>query len=299
MTGEAAALLSAFLGTLASVILKREVGKISALVVSASRGLVASVFYFALLPFFGGFESFRAVPPAILALLVLSSIIGQVVGDTLYFRAIVQFGVARTMPIVSSYPLITTLLAVTILGEPLGWRRIVGVVLVVGGLMALTQQPGTRGSLHRGRRVGWLEPNDTGGPPWLIFAPAVISGINIFLLKPITQYMNPVMINCVRQPLLAVVMTALVLRRRIPVAPDTGQRRYLGSMLVAHLLGAGLSSFLFLLGIQLAGAARGGTLASTGPLFALLLAPLLLGEQVRLLGVLGSLLTVGGVWLLL
>ena len=44
MTGEAAALLSAFLGTLASIILKREVGKISALVVSASRGLVASVF---------------------------------------------------------------------------------------------------------------------------------------------------------------------------------------------------------------------------------------------------------------
>ena len=57
MTGELAALSSAFLGTLSSTILKREAGTTSAIVLSASRGLVATVFYLALLPFFGGLES--------------------------------------------------------------------------------------------------------------------------------------------------------------------------------------------------------------------------------------------------
>ena len=98
--------------------------------------------------------------------------------------------------------------------------------------------------------------------------------------------------------LLAVLMT-LALSRRLPFQPAVARGRFWVVVTTGLLLTVGGGSFLFLLGIQLAGAARGGALASVGPLFALLLSPLLLHERITRRGVVGSLMTMTGVWLLL
>lgn len=299
MIGELAAISSALVGTLSNIILKRETAPVSAIVISATRGVYGFLFNLILIPFFGGFGAYATVSPWLLGLLVVSTIIGQVIGDTLFFRSIATFGVARTMPVVSAYPLVTTILAVIFLHEPLGWGRFLGVVLVVGGLMFLTQSPGAQGSLNRGRRAGYIEPQPASAPLWMLYAPLFTIGLNIFLLKPVLDQMNVVSVNLIRQTIMMVVLGAITAQRKLPLAPPGNPPRYWFWLSIAQFLGVCLGSLLFLYGVQLAGAARGGTLASVGPLFALLLSPIMLGEKITRFGVIGSILTVGGVWVLL
>jgi drug/metabolite transporter (DMT)-like permease len=54
---------------------------------------------------------------------------------------------------------------------------------------------------------------------------------------------------------------------------------------------------LFVLAVQRAGAAKTAVLSSTAPLFALPLAALLLGERLTGRVILGTLLSIAGVWL--
>ncbi len=298
MVGEFAALGSALVGVVGTIILRREGSRVSAIVLTGWRALFGSVFFLTLLPFFDGWASLATIPWWALGTLLVSTFFGQIIGDTMFYRCIATFGVARTMPVVSSYPLVTTFLAVTLLHESLDTRHLGGIGMVVAGLVVLTQQR-AGGGKPRGERVSYLEPLRTGAPVWMLLLPVLGYGVSVFLLKPVLTAISPIVANAIRLPITAAVLMTLALSRRLPFQPAVARGRFWVVVTTGLLLTVGGGSFLFLLGIQLAGAARGGALASVGPLFALLLSPLLLHERITRRGVVGSLMTMTGVWLLL
>jgi DME family drug/metabolite transporter len=82
----------------------------------------------------GLFGRILAAEPQAFAWLLGSALSSIVVGDSIYFLASTRIGVARALPIASSFPLLTTLGAVTLLGEAFTVALLAGSVLVVLGV---------------------------------------------------------------------------------------------------------------------------------------------------------------------
>src|SRR5919199_6716939 len=68
-------------------------------------------------------------PPVAWGWLLGSTLCSIVIGDSLYFLAAARIGVARALPVASSFPLLTTIGAVTLLGETLTLTLLLGSAL--------------------------------------------------------------------------------------------------------------------------------------------------------------------------
>lgn len=83
-----------------------------------------------------------------------AGVVGSLFARVLEYRSIEEIGASRTSPIVASNALFATVLAVVLLDETLSALRVAGIVLVVGGVAALTWEtaasegPGSAGSFR-------------------------------------------------------------------------------------------------------------------------------------------------------
>src|SRR5690242_4683941 len=117
--GAAAALASAALWAVTNLLLRGQVLKIGGGTANTWRTA------FAALCFAFVFLSFRrpgdllSIPGRTLVVLLASVLLSMVIGDILQFTAIMRLGIALAMPICSSYPLLTLLIAAAFLGEPI------------------------------------------------------------------------------------------------------------------------------------------------------------------------------------
>ncbi|NHI88016.1 MAG: EamA family transporter [Candidatus Thorarchaeota archaeon] len=71
--------------------------------------------------------------------LILSMVVGIMIGDGMYFYSQERIGVARAFPIAMSYPLLVYLLAALFLGEPVIPQRVVGAFIVVSGVIMIAR----------------------------------------------------------------------------------------------------------------------------------------------------------------
>jgi drug/metabolite transporter (DMT)-like permease len=94
---------------------------------------------------------FLLSPSALIAILA-SGIFGQALGDALFVKSMKMIGSARAFPIAATNPLLTTILAVILLGEHVTWLGATGTVFVVVGVCLLAfrhgppKQPGEKTS---------------------------------------------------------------------------------------------------------------------------------------------------------
>lgn len=248
------------------------------------RVTVAGVVLVAAWPLTGGP---RPVPVPALAGLVVSPLVGLFVGDSLYFEAVRRIGAARALPISMASPLLTTVLAVALLGEALALPAWVGIALTLGGvyLVAVPRggQPG----------AGETEPTAWSG---VVFAglSAALWSVSTLVLRSALDLVDPGTANVVRIPVASAMLWAFAWGRGL-VPADPGQRRR--ALVVGGgigLLSAG-SNALFVLAIADAGAARASVLSNTTPLFVVPAAVLLLGERGSWRLVVGTVLSVLGI----
>jgi len=68
---------------------------------------------------------------------LLSGLTGGVLGLTAYFHALQKGQASLVVPLTAAYPLVTLLLSLLVLGEPITPAKALGVVLIVGGVMLL------------------------------------------------------------------------------------------------------------------------------------------------------------------
>lgn len=293
--GEMSALASAVLWALSTIAMRAESGRVPALVLNSLRSGFASAAVWAFVLVAGEIALVSQVPLAALGSLLTSVLFGLAVGDSLNIRAMHAIGVARAMPISSTYPLVTALLAVAFLGEPMSVRLALGILAVVAGVALVAFPRGVRPVTRPLERVA---PTSVPAGIAMSLGASVCWALSAILVKPALAQVDPLIANAVRLPFACLVLVALSFGTRRQSNPFAVPRR---SLLVLAATGCvtALSGGLWLLGVQLAGAAKASTLSSTAPAFAAPLAALVLGERLNLQVGLGICLTIVGVWLVI
>jgi len=286
MSGEAIALLSALLWAFASVLMGWGVKRLHVIPLNLIRCVVSTVFFWSLLPFFGGFQAMAAIEAGQWLWLFLSVVMLLIVGDLLYFRSLDLVGVSWAMPVAGINPLWAVLLAALFVDEPLSWSLLAGTLLVIAGLVLVSRSTNKDGVVAgRRQRIGLL----------LALLTSVAWGIGSVILKLAAEGLDPVVANSVRQPMGAVMMLGLALARgRHKDLRELDRRSWL-TIIVASLVGTGLGSLLFVLAIQMIGAGRTAVLTSTAPLMAIPLAVLWLHERPNRRTLIGALLATAGI----
>jgi DME family drug/metabolite transporter len=220
--------------------------------------------------------------PQVLAWLLGSTLCSIVIGDSLYFLAAARIGVARALPIASSFPLLTTIGAVTLLGETFTPPLLAGSMLVVAGVTLIGGE--------RAPAAGHFDPL---GLVFAGLAACMWAGSGLFL-GPALKSLDPVAANLVRFPIATVFFAAYVLAAR-PTEQLTPRLIWLS---VAAAVGTLASALMFLGGISGAGVARGVALNATAPVFSAVLAVVMLKEHLSRRAALGMAASVLGTVLL-
>jgi DME family drug/metabolite transporter len=283
------ALSSALLWAIASVLFALSIKSLHVLPLNLVRSVVATAFFWAILPFYGGISALRAIPTSAWLWLVVSVLGLLVVGDMLYFRAIDLAGVSWAMPVASINTVWAVLLAGLALHEPLTKPLLGGALLVLVGVILVGRSAPSVASAHmsdgRARKIGLL----------LALAASISWGIGQVALKPGAAGIEAAVANSVRQPLGLLMMLGLNL--------STGRWRDLRGLdgrswwvlLLASLLGTAIGSLLFVMAVQMAGAGRAAVLTTTAPVMAIPFSYLWLHERPNRWTIAGTLLVTAGI----
>jgi drug/metabolite transporter (DMT)-like permease len=145
--GEFAALLTAFFWTITALSFEAASRRLGSMVVNVLR-LMVGFCYLTLFTFFyrGAFLPMDAPSHAWL-ILSLSGLVGFVFGDLCLLQAFVLIGARISMLMMALSPPMTAIISRIFLGESLGWKSILGMVITLTGiaLVVLKRNPAENG----------------------------------------------------------------------------------------------------------------------------------------------------------
>ena len=291
MIGELAALGCAVTWAVSSIMLKRPVVEMGAVGANLVRTWVAAAVFWAIILATGKLGQISHLSAYTVFALVMSMILGLGIGDTLYFRSLQLIGVSRALPISGSYPLPTLLLAAVLLGEPVTLPQVAGTLLIVASVCLLSLggwQPNEGLGQKRDARLGAI---------LAIVAALLWAGSTILLKSGVEQTEVPVA-NSLRLPAAGLVLVVMGLRQAGGIRIREVRRSTLGVVVLSGVIGTALGSALYLTSVIYAGAAKAAALQSVSPFFAAPLAFIFLKERPSRATLIGTLLSVAGVWLL-
>ncbi len=236
------------------------------------------------------------VPLSAVPFLAASIIIGAGVGDLLYLTSQSRIGVSRAFPIAMTFPIITYFFSILFLGEALLLTRFAGVILAIVGISIITREQArqhkkvpehTEGlSQRRVHLIGVLFAI-LAALSWA--SATVILQVGLVGTDPIDSNLIRILIGS-----LFLLPLFLIARRQGMPMPTKRATKY---VVIAGFFGMGIGSILYVNAVFFTGAAVTSVIASTAPLFALPLTIVFLKERVTLLILLGTILTISGVWL--
>jgi DME family drug/metabolite transporter len=259
------------------------------------RTVPALLLYLGLLLFSGRVNELFLLPLRALVYLVGSTLVGMLLGDLLYFRSMKLIGLSRAMPLSTTYPFFTLLLALTFLDEEFSWTVVAGALLIAGGAYLLAFPRGA-GRFGRGGTAGGV---NLGGVA-LALGAAVCWAVSTVMLRVGLEGVDVTLANALRLSVLLAVLVAMLATKGEAGRVRNYAREYglrsLGIVFLSGIVGIGLGSFTFVAAVQLAGAAKTSILTASTPLFGVPLS-LLLKEKPAARALLGTALTVVGVWL--
>ncbi len=107
----------------------------------------------------GNVDEVSDIKPITVLYLALSGVFGAVIGQGAYYYAAKSGQVSKIVAFTAGYPLVTVVLAIAFLHEPLTWRKIAATAMIVGGLIILAL---SREAPEKQEPAAAVEP---GGPP--------------------------------------------------------------------------------------------------------------------------------------
>jgi drug/metabolite transporter (DMT)-like permease len=234
-----------------------------------------------------GAELAQAPLWAVLSLWV-SILFAMGVGDTCFFASMDSLGVTRALVLTMANPLLTTVVGVGFLGEPLTLVDTAGILLVVGGLTLIIAGKGEGTAERYGSRRRGVK---------LVFLASGAWALSAIIMKAPLEALSAIAATALRFPVPGVVLWFTPWTRgtlRAVAASSPAERMRLGAICLLSSLG----SLLFSSGIKYAGVAIGNVLAATAPLFALPFEVLVLQQRPSYQTVFGALITVAGIALM-
>lgn len=286
MFGIATGLLSSAIYAVSVVVYKSQSGSIRPLAISSIKMWVALAFMTALVVLPISPEPFY-IPQEALAYLVVSVILGAVLGDYFYLTAQERIGVSYAFPIAMSFPIFTYLLAIAVgLEEPL-LSRSIGILLAVMGVILISKEQGQDENRLVKRN---LDKFGIG----LALLVAILYAMGTILLQIGVEDISPIDGNFVRVAFGSVAFIPLFLVAKHRGMP-TPSRRTTKIIAVAGLFGMGLGSLLYVSTVKFVGAAVTSVIGSLSPLFALPISMIFLKERITRVAMVGVVVTVAGV----
>ena len=229
------------------------------------------------------------VPTAALFPLILSMIIGLVIGDSMYFLSQERIGVSRAFPIAMSYPLLVYFLAAVFLGEPVLPQRVIGAIIIVIGviMIARAEQDETK----NGKR--WSEDDIRMG---------IILAVLVFICwaaSDVIFQFGLVGVGVAEANFYRVFAASLIL---VPVFLMTmrGERKLPTRRVTTYTLLIGIISFgfgliIYSFAVKFVGATVTALIIASGPMFTAPLSALVLDEDVNRNVAIGTIMTIIGV----
>jgi drug/metabolite transporter (DMT)-like permease len=181
------------------------------------------------------------------------------VGDSLFFRSLDHLGLTLALALSLLNPLLSTLAAIVVYGEPMTLLRLAGIVAVLVGLGLVIFGRGAEGPrATRAERRGIR----------LVVLAATAWALSAIVVKPALLRLPVLAGTALRIPMAGLVLWLTPWTRGTLDAiraSSKGERQRLAMVCVLNVVG----SVLFTIAIRSGGVAIGNTLASTSPLFAI------------------------------
>ncbi|MFN2224485.1 MAG: DMT family transporter [Chloroflexota bacterium] len=293
LLGQLAALGTAFCWSLTAVFFSYSGRLVGSHVVNRSRLLFAMLFisitHFILVgtvfPFQA--ESYRW------GWLALSSILGLVLGDTFLFRAYVLVGPRLSMLMMSTVPILSTIMATVFLGEHIASIQLLGIIVTVTGIAWVVTERSTNQVL--------VEHKQYTSGLFFAFLGALGQAANLVAAKLALGGDFP-SISATSIRLLVALVTLWLLAALRGQLGDTfdkwRNRSAFKSMVAGSVVGPFLGIWLSLQAVQLAPVGIAATLMALPPVILIPLGYLLYGERVGRRGIVGTLVAFCGVALI-
>jgi len=226
----------------------------------------------------------------------LSGVVGLALGDSALFLAFTRIGPRRALLLMATSPIFTVLIAWFALDEQLGWRALLGIVVIILGVMLATvgrevgreERAGTLGKLTPAQlRTGYL----------LALAAAIGQGLgSVFSKLGMAGDVGALGATLVRMCWAALAMVVLVLpfRRFRPDLERLRDRRGLLALTGGILLGPFISVWLSLLALKYAEAGVAQVLMGMVPVFVIVPAWIVYRDRPSWRSLSGALIAVGG-----
>jgi drug/metabolite transporter (DMT)-like permease len=291
LLGELAGLACAALWAIISLMMRAVADRMPAAAVNGMRCGIAAATLFLVLLATGRFDALSTLPQGTVVAIVASGIFGQAIGDALFVGSAKLIGASRALPLSGISPLLTVGLAILFFGEQLPAVALLGAVLVVGGVYFLATPVSPL------RQAGLLAAADKRGLLLALVAAGCWSFSTLILRNGLGD-VDLIAANSLRLVVATISLASLEMITAGPHLPKGLDRRALMIMLPAGAMSA-FSSLMYLTSVYYAGAAKASVINATSPLFGLPLALLFLHERIQRRVVLGTGLSVLGLWLVL
>lgn len=312
------ALTAAFIWSTTSLLVKHNAARVDTLSFNAFRVVVGALFFYVLLPFFGGAQLLAQMSPQTILVLSVSVVLGFCVGDSIYFWSMTKIGASRAMPISGVYPVFTWLLAVPLLGEQVTPLAILGTVLVIVALFLLGREKSAEAAEANDMLI--TSPEDDVEPRgisqrtrYLAVAAAVFAAfmwacsttllrLGIQMQEPLTLYDNlqqSVLVGAIRLTVAAIVLLPITQWLKGSQVWAIYRTRELPKLIALGIYSTGVGSLFFVLGVALAGAARAALFNSAAPLLGVIFSGIFFNEKLTRRVWMGTALALVGVWLVL
>jgi DME family drug/metabolite transporter len=297
MIGELSALGAAISWTASAVLYRKALAETKPIPANLVRLVCTSAILLLFLIIVGKFGALMNLPPYAVVLASISGIIGLGFGDTLYMASLKRIGVARAVPITCTYPLFNLLWSVFLVGQKITLPAILGAVAIVSGIWFLgeTKEAGAREIQKRNLIIGVAYALIT-AIAWSVS----ISMMDVAVTLPEGGSMDfALAVNAIRVTAIAVSLLALspLIDRKMSFLKIS--RRTLVTLIVGGIVALGVGWFF--LGYSFAiktPEARAVPISSTTPLFSTLSGIIFLHEKVTAINVIGSIVIVGGIFLI-
>ncbi len=289
--GELSALLTASLWAVSSMVTAVSTARIGSVQVNITRLLIAD---FLLLFSIITLDIPIQLSPSQVTNLVISGVLGIVVGDSFLFKAFQQIGARFSMLIMSLAPAISAILAYIVLGERLSLWAIVGIITTLCGvaLVILERTPpvpfcytitkigllcASLGALGQGTGVLFVKMAFVEGTIHGFVASFIRISVAVIILLPV----------------------ATVIRRyHNPIQVFSRDRRALGLVLFGAVFGSYIGITFSLLAVAYTKVGIASTIIATSPVIMLPMIRIVHQEVLSWKAIVGAFVAVGGVAIL-